>query len=298
MSDIESVSETAVETAPKKPRRPKGRSPAYPAIDLEKAVQRAGQLYKRDRQFPISVSQVASIWGYASLNGPAALTVSALKKFGLIDDEGTKEDRTIAVSDLAVQILNHPSSDARAQAVKEAALNPPIHLEMWDEYGVNLPSDPNLVWRLTRDRGFTETGAREFIREYRGTLAFADLGEEDASSKTAVADEGDADASREVLEDISEPSTFLRHSLSDDPGPSLQAVFSQFSGQMTPAEMQTEAPVIQSYPIPIALQGRPPVMVSGAFPLSSTEWNQFKAVLEAMRPVLVKEEPGMGADKL
>jgi len=39
---------------------------------------------------------------------------------------------------------------------------------------------------------------------------------------------------------------------------------------------------MQSYPIPIALTGRQPVIFSGAFPLSEVEWSQFKAVLDAM----------------
>jgi hypothetical protein len=48
---------------------------------------------------------------------------------------------------------------------------------------------------------------------------------------------------------------------------------------------------VQNYPIPIALKGRPPVVISGAFPLSEAEWAQFKAVLEAMKPVLVGDPP-------
>lgn len=44
---------------------------------------------------------------------------------------------------------------------------------------------------------------------------------------------------------------------------------------------------VQSYPIPIALTGRTPVIISGPFPLSEQEWIQFNAVLNAMKPVLV-----------
>jgi hypothetical protein len=51
--------------------------------------------------------------------------------------------------------------------------------------------------------------------------------------------------------------------------------------------VQAIEPRMQSYPIPIALTGRPPVIFSGAFPLSEVEWSQFKAVLDAMKPVLV-----------
>ena len=163
---------------PRPLKRPKGRSPAYPAISLEKAIQRVRQLYARDKQYEIPVASLPELWGYASLNGPAGLTISALKKFGLINDEGAKDERRISVTDEAVHILNHPSSDARAEAIRDAALHPPIHREFWDEYGSSLPSDANMIWRLTRDRGFTETGAKEFLREWRETLEFAGLDEQ------------------------------------------------------------------------------------------------------------------------
>ncbi|TFC06756.1 hypothetical protein [Cryobacterium mannosilyticum] len=259
-------------------KRSRGRSPAYPAIGLEKAVQRVRLLWLKDKQYSVPVSTVAPIWGYASLNGPAALTVSALVKFGLVDSEGSKDDRTIAVTDLAVQILNHPSSDARREYLKEAALLPPIHVEMWDLYGVHLPSDANLLWKLVRERGFTDTGAKEFIREYRETIAFAELGVDDAS-------EADLE---EPLDDVVEMvDVAVPEALLSPTRPGL-GVIAGFTTPVTLVDPNSATPLIQNYPIPIALQGRPPVIVSGAFPLSDAEWAQFTAVLEAMRPVLVQ----------
>jgi hypothetical protein len=283
MSDTDASVEGEVQSGAKKTRRPRGRSPAYPAIDLEKAVLRVGQLYRKDKQYPISVNTVPAIWNYNSLNGPAALSISALKKFGLIEDSGSKSDREITVSDLAVQILNHPSTDAKAEAIKQAALNPPIHREMWDEYGVDLPSDANLEWRLTRDRGFTETGAREFIKEYRETITFAELGEDDAFK----ADLGLADSDAPEFDADAEPSRFQQSAASG------RQYVEQLTGEGTLSAsmpLMQNASVLQQYPIPIARQGRPPVTISGAFPLSSDEWDRFKAVLEAMKPVLVDDE--------
>lgn len=276
------MSETT-ETPPRRKRRNTGRSPAYPAISLDKAMQRVKQLYDQDRQYPIPVAKVASTWGYANLNGPAALAVSALKKFGLVDDEGSKEERTIAVSDLAVQILNHPAEDARERAIKEAALRPPIHREMWDQYGTNLPSEATLEWRLTRDRGFTDTGAKEFIREYVDTIIYAKLGEEDASSSAP------SDRSKGG-EDLREATSSSAPEITSTNRPMWTHETTLPPGVTTPSP--GDASPVQSYPIPIALQGRPPVVVSGPFPLSETEWTQFKAVLEAMRPVLVSSESG------
>jgi hypothetical protein len=166
-------------------KRPKGRSPSYPAVGLETAIRRARQLYDKQRQHPVPVEALARYWGYKSLNGPAALTLAALRKFGLLLYEGSGEDRRARLTDLAVSILANPDVDARTRAIQEAALNPPIHQEVWAKFGSELPPDDTLEWELTRERGFTETGAREFIPNFRDTIEYAQLG---ASSYTRPQD--------------------------------------------------------------------------------------------------------------
>lgn len=277
------------------PKRQRGRSPGYPAISLEKAIQRVGQLYRADKQYPIPATTVPTIWGYASLNGPASLAVSALKKFGLVDDEGAKEERTLKVTDLAIRILNHPSSDAKLAAIKEAALMPPIHLEMWERYGRHLPSDENLAWRLTREKGFTDTGAREFIREWRETVEFANFDEQDASDAHNEGAEPELPPpTPAILSPDSKSPGIGNESL--EPGAALPAPMKPVASvDMGPIVGRSTIPnasvetgsALQHFPIPIALQGRPAVTISGPFPLSEDEWLQFRAVLEAMRPVLV-----------
>ena len=42
--------------------------------------------------------------------------------------------------------------------------------------------------------------------------------------------------------------------------------------------------------IPVPIIGGSPVMVEGEFPISEAAWSQFIAVLEAMKPGLVKPE--------
>lgn len=263
-------------------KRTKGRSPAYPAISLERAIQRVRQLYARDRQFPIPVSSVPEIWGYTNLNGPSSLAISALKKFGLVSDEGTKEDRRITVTDSAVNILNHPSSDAREEAIRTAALLPPIHRELWDAYKTDLPSDANLEWRLTRERGFTETGAKEFIREWRETMEFAGLSGATELGSSEPLWESAAVGETEI--GPTQPADQQVVTVSPPPVDSVQ-------GHMGagPASEVQHPPAMQNYPIPIALHDRPPVVISGAFPLTEAEWAQFKAVLDAMRPGLVSD---------
>ena len=249
----------------------KGRSPSYPGINLETAVQRARQFYEQERQHPTAVGTVAQHWGYKSMNGPAAVTLAALKKFGLVTNEGTGNARRAKVTDLAVDILANPADDVRSSAVKEAALSPLIHSELWKKYGASLPSDSSLRWELTRDRGFTETGADEFIPEYHDTVAFAQLAEHGGTlplKRDGLERHGDGDGSGEHHEETA------RRPL--DRGTKQE-------GQRT---RMSDSETVYAIPLP---RGAGTVQVGANFPLSESEWQYFIALLNAMKDGLVDD---------
>jgi len=240
-------------------RRPRGRSPSYPAIHLEQAIQRARQIYDRERQHPTPVETIVQHWGYKSLNGPASLSLAALKKFGLIADEGTGSTRRARISDLAVHILANPDERERTRAIREAALNPAIHRELWARYGSQTPSDVNLKWELTREHKFTDTGADEFIPEYRATIAFAQLAVDD-SVQTQTPDSGSDDNA----EDESPP----------PPPPGRQ-----------PRQRRVTTETSSAYTIPLV--GGASIVFEGEFPITEREWTHLMAVLDVLKPGLV-----------
>lgn len=253
------------------PSRRKGRSPSYPGINLETAVQRARQLYAQERQHATSVGTITQHWGYKSLNGPGAVTLAALKKFGLITDEGTGPDRRASVTDLAVEILENPSVEARKTAIQRAALNPSIHRDLWEKYGPSLPSDLNLRWELTRDRGFTETGAAEFIPEYRDTLAYAQLGQDGGT--LAVHREQEQQREDGVGQDEL-----------GDQTPAPTPAQNQHPAR-TPRKVSDTA---TAYSIPLP-RGAGAVLLEADFPLSEAQWEYFMSLLNAMKAGLVDE---------
>jgi len=241
--------------------RAKKRSPNYPGISLDMAIQRAGELYAKERQHPAPVLTVAQHWNYKSFNGPASVSLAALKKFGLLEDVGSGDARAARVSDVAVEIIASPHQQQRQAAIRDAALRPEIHREMWERYGPQLPSDATLQWELTRSRGFTETGASEFIREYKATLAFARLEEAGYEGQVQVADDDNARANAREEPAERGQRVELRH-LSPDSR--------------------------RAFPIPLVGGGT--VVVDGEFPLSEHDWAQFMAVLGAMKPGLVASD--------
>ncbi len=274
MSEV-SVSET--------PRR----SPAYPALSLRAAIERAKVLYAAERQHIAPIETAVKHWGYKGPSGATNIVISALKKYGLIVDSGSGRARKIQVTDLAVRILEHPQELERLASIQRAALLPPIHAEMWRKYRLDMPSDDSWIWELKEDRDFTDGGARDFVKEYRDTVRFAQLGADEANDPELSEPEDEASASNGDGDFPLDPPDQPRYRFPDEQARQI-------------ADFQTNSFVaqakVQTYPIPVSATGKPPVTVSGAFPLTTIEWTQFMAVLNAMKPVLMSDPALAAAD--
>src|SRR5690242_15989093 len=116
-------------------RKQVGRSPRYPGIDLERAVERARTLFEKEAHYPTNTQIVLQHWGYAPKGGGGAVTLAALKAFGLIETDGAGDRRTAHVSRLAENILNPENPLIRQDALKTAALLPQAHRDIWEQYG-------------------------------------------------------------------------------------------------------------------------------------------------------------------
>jgi hypothetical protein len=265
---------TAQPVASSDQTRPKGRSTSYPSLNLESAISRARLLYGKERTYATPVATVASYWGYSSLSGASLGAIAALKKYGLLEDEGSGNQRRAKLSQLAEVVLQHPDEATRRAAIRQAALRPAVHRELWEKYRDQLPSDSNLRWELTHERGFTETGAAEFIPVYRATIAFARLAsDEPVPSLDGL--RGD-DEDPEVTDDAGDPP------VSD-------------AQRLGTGSRQGPSPLTRSYSIPLI--GGGVIEVAGAFPVTENDWEQFMAVLTAMKPGLVRVETMSGSDE-
>ena len=246
-------------------RRPKGRSPSYPGISLRTAVGRARLVYEKEGRHAAPDSANT---GHCGINSPTTAppthTYTALVKIGLLEAEGTGRDRTGKLTPLALDILLNPEP---LPAIQKAALLPPIHREMWEHYGYSLPSDENLRYRMVAQGGFTETGFQEFIRQYRDTIAFAQLPSADSLNGETDPSGGQDDDHKAQLP----PDDLLPPPPKDRRG--------GVSGNVLT--------------IPIPIVGSKQVTIEGEFPISEAAWTQFLAVLNAMKPGLVRDpEPG------
>jgi hypothetical protein len=182
MSDASQKPTNGQVGATKKARE--GRSPAFPYVGLGDALTRAEQFRVAEGKHPVPIDSAIKAWGIGGESSAGRRVVAALGHFGLFSYEGSGDQRKVRLSELALNILldKQSVSPERDQLIKEAALSPPIHKELWDKWGHELPSDATIETYLVRDRGFSSSGALDFMQEYKDTLGFARLGKSDNMS--------------------------------------------------------------------------------------------------------------------
>lgn len=162
-----------------KSKRNRGvRSPGYPAINLRKAIGRARTLreYMPNRK-PIPVDSALAQWSYKPNSGAGLQVLASVKKFGLIADEGKKDQRVVLLTDRAWTILTdpRPESPQRQKAIREAAIAPKIHGEIRERWPHGLPDDTTMEVWLMQEKNFNEKSIKGFLSQLRSTFEFAQL---------------------------------------------------------------------------------------------------------------------------
>lgn len=157
--------------------RKKERSPSFPFISLKKAVERARAVHDRYRRESVRVIIVGSAWGLGPKSSGLQQTVAALKQYGLMEDSGSREDRRVVLTQLALRILIDTRPGQREDGLREAALKPRLFAEL-APWARSRPAEEHCMSELKLDRGFTDDAARTFLRVFFETMEFAGIGDE------------------------------------------------------------------------------------------------------------------------
>ena len=243
-------------------KKKRDRSPSYPAIDLEEAIDKVRIVYREERRNLAPVRALLKHWGYGAQSSTGILVIAALKKFGLVVDQGSGLDRKAKISDDAFNIIVDERADSsdRLRLIRDAALRPPIHSELWERYKEHLPSDTTLKYEL-RQKGFTERAIDEFVDEYKKTIQFAKLNQRDILS---------VEKQDKTLQE-SEPSM----------GSMVDVTAPPQSG-------------FQTLRLPLTK----PVAAFLSLPLEMDEklWKRMQAILEAMKPSILNSDEDSGKE--
>lgn len=231
----------------RKPRQPGKRSPGYPMISLEEAVQKATTLWEKDKNNFIPIEAVYEHLGYKSKAGYAARVIAALKKFELIFEKQS----AIKLTDEAIDLMLHSSSDENyIKTIKDLALKPTIYERILNDNNGGVPSDNTLKIQLIKNYGFNPKSVDDFINNFRKTIEFAGLSGENKEPEK----EGQAKFSPKG-EDKS----------------------------MSAAELVASGkkPTIE---IPIPLSDTEFAFIKMPHPLSNAQWEKIESILKAYKP--------------
>lgn len=151
------------------------RSPNYPTINLETAIEQLRKLYSRVRMDVFVARDAASAWDYNSVSGPVKSILAAFRQYGLLEGKvrgKNAENPRISRRGLTLIRRNQTSREFQDE-LKNAALAPPLFKELYNSQ--SNATDEVLRDHLLYEKSFTENGAQRFIEVYRATLEFAKL---------------------------------------------------------------------------------------------------------------------------
>ncbi len=156
-------------------KRPQDRSPSFPYIGLSKAFERAEALYNYTKRHETRIIDAAKpAWNLGAKSSGTLQTVAALLAYGLIEDNGSGENRKIKVSDATYRAVADPRPGTKNAILAEAALKPKLIAEFYEKWGNDRPPEATCIGELAFERGFTPDGAKAFLKVYDDTTAYVE----------------------------------------------------------------------------------------------------------------------------
>jgi hypothetical protein len=186
------------------------RSPNFPIISLPQAVERIEVIYDSEQTVPADRHTLATHLGYSGLNGASLKMISALGKYGLLEEVGDKQFR---VSKLAMAIMHPASPEEKRDALREAASGPALFQKLTEQFEGQRPSETNLRSWLLRN-GFAKSAVDNVIKAYGETM---DLVGESRSGYSVPAVIAERKAEREPMQAARIERADLRPKQDDEP---------------------------------------------------------------------------------
>ncbi len=175
----------------------KARSPNYPAISLPDAIGRVKVIHAKAHTHKVDALTMAQAAGYAGINGASLSLLSALKKFGLLDEFG----KELKVSHNALSIIADPvTSEIRQVAIQRCAFAPVLFTKIRNQFPDSVPSD-EIVRSYLIKNSFSSSTVDVAIRAFRETMK---LVTDEGLGYTSRVNEVDVDAIMKGLDQLPE----------------------------------------------------------------------------------------------
>lgn len=178
----------------------------FPFINLTKALERAKAIYENDKggkglKMPVAFSA----WGYSDKSSGGFQTVAALKSYGILADEGSKDDRSVRLTNDARQYFQTEIEEDKARLRAKFASRPALMAHLLDHWDLGAVQDPVARTYLKTEIGLNEQSARSALGIYKDNVSFI-IGK--GSAKVAE-DEPKRDAQDDAGGDVDPPTVPL-----------------------------------------------------------------------------------------
>lgn len=152
-------------------KKPRHRSPNYPAVGLRAAALLVKNLWEQDGKAGAPPEIAAVHIGFAKPHGQAMSTLAALKKFGLVVESNGR----LVPSQRAIEIVNLPDDDPRRQkALRDAVVAPDLYMELIkDHQSTGWPKADVLERELVTYKKFNPNAVKGFVADLLDSLEFA-----------------------------------------------------------------------------------------------------------------------------
>ena len=168
-------------------KAPKERSPAYPAISLKVAIDRLERFDNKFKRHAAPFRHVGTAWGFTAGSSQSNTIMAALKSYGLIQYEGSGNNRKVTISEEGRTYLRAQQDEIKKGVIRRAALKPKAIAMFWPMWGVDRPIDDICLDELILKHSYNSRAAPVFLRVYDETIAYAGL--TDSDKNTAEVDQ-------------------------------------------------------------------------------------------------------------
>jgi hypothetical protein len=144
----------------------------FPFINLAKALERAKAIYENDKggkglKMPVAFAA----WSYSDKSSGGFQTVAALKSYGLLADEGSKDDRAVKLTPEARQYFQTEIDEDKSRLLSRFASRPTLMAHLLDHWDGGLVDDPVARTYLKTGIGLNEQSARSALGIYKDNLS-------------------------------------------------------------------------------------------------------------------------------
>ena len=172
------------------------RSPSYPSVSLEDAVEAVKKIEGLYRSSPVDRENAVKLLGYSTLSGPANKTLAALASYGLVERAGKGMMR---VTSLARTIVHPQNDEERNAALLDAAMQPRLFQDIRERFpDIPIPPEDGVKTYLNREgfnakavapaaKAFLET--MRFIEQYSASESHGNQSPEDTESEVPDGDD-------------------------------------------------------------------------------------------------------------